>query len=414
MQTDAFEAVQAFFETSAERLGLDDGVRALLQTHQRQTEVQVRAAMDDGEIRTFPGWRIQHNNARGPYKGGLRFHPSVSVDEFQCFAALMTWKCALVDIPYGGGKGGVRVDPKRLSEGELERVSRSFIREIAPVIGPRIDIPAPDVNTGPREMAWMADEYRRVSGDGDALAALTGKPIALGGSLGREQATGRGALFALDRIAHHRGWSRDRIRIAVEGYGNAGWWFSTLATQVGYRIIGVSDSGGGIHNPEGLDPRAVLQHKRSTGSVVGFKNADIIDGEDVVGLDCEVLVPAAMEEHVREDNADSVRANLVLEVANYPITPKADVLLKERGVTVIPDILASAGGVVVSYLEWIQNLQRDAWSEDRVNQRLSEITNAATDRVLARANERGITHRETGYEIAVERVAEAERLRGRW
>ena len=410
----AFEAVQAFFETSAERLGLDDGVRALLQTHQRQTEVQVRAAMDDGEIRTFPGWRIQHNNARGPYKGGLRFHPSVSVDEFQCFAALMTWKCALVDIPYGGGKGGVRVDPKRLSEGELERVSRSFIREIAPVIGPRIDIPAPDVNTGPREMAWMADEYRRVSGDGDALAALTGKPIALGGSLGREQATGRGALFALDRIAHHRGWSRDRIRIAVEGYGNAGWWFSTLATQVGYRIIGVSDSGGGIHNPEGLDPRAVLEHKRSTGSVVGFKNADIIDGEDVVGLDCEVLVPAAMEEHVREDNADSVRANLVLEVANYPITPKADVLLQERGVTVIPDILASAGGVVVSYLEWIQNLQRDAWSEDRVNQRLSEITNAATDRVLARANERGITHREAGYEIAVERVAEAERLRGRW
>jgi glutamate dehydrogenase/leucine dehydrogenase len=410
----AFEAVQGFFETSAERLGLDDGVRALLQTHQRQTEVQVRAAMDDGEIRTFPGWRIQHNNARGPYKGGLRFHPSVSVDEFQCFAALMTWKCALVDIPYGGGKGGVRVDPKRLSEGELERVSRSFIREIAPVIGPRIDIPAPDVNTGPREMAWMADEYRRVSGDGDALAALTGKPIALGGSPGREQATGRGALFALDRIAHHRGWSRDRIRIAVEGYGNAGWWFSTLATQVGYRIIGVSDSGGGIHNPEGLDPRAVLQHKRSTGSVVGFKNADIIDGEDIVGLDCEVLVPAAMEEHVREDNADSVRANLVLEVANYPITPKADVLLKERGVTVIPDILASAGGVVVSYLEWIQNLQRDAWSEDRVNQRLSEITNAATDRVLARANERGITHREAGYEIAVERVAEAERLRGRW
>jgi glutamate dehydrogenase/leucine dehydrogenase len=410
----AFEAVQRFFETSAERLGLDDGVRALLQTHQRQTEVQVRAAMDDGEIRTFPGWRIQHNNARGPYKGGLRFHPSVSVDEFQCFAALMTWKCALVDIPYGGGKGGVRVDPKRLSEGELERVSRSFIREIAPVIGPRIDIPAPDVNTGPREMAWMADEYRRVSGDGDALAALTGKPIALGGSLGREQATGRGALFVLDRIAHHRGWSRDRIRIAVEGYGNAGWWFSTLATQVGYRIIGVSDSGGGIHNPEGLDPRAVLQHKRSTGSVVGFKNADIIDGEDVVGLDCEVLVPAAMEEHVREDNADSVRANLVLEVANYPITPKADVLLKERGVTVIPDILASAGGVVVSYLEWIQNLQRDAWSEDRVNERLSEITNAATDRVLARANERGITHREAGYEIAVERVAEAERLRGRW
>jgi glutamate dehydrogenase len=410
----AFEAVQAFFETSAERLSLDDGTRAVLQTHQRQTEVQVRAAMDDGTIRTFPGWRIQHNNARGPYKGGLRFHPSVSVDEFRCFAARMTWKCALVDIPYGGGKGGVRVDPKALSEGELERVSRSFVREIAPVIGPRVDIPAPDVNTGQREMAWMADEYRRVTGDGDALAALTGKPVALGGSLGREQATGRGALFCLDRIAHHRGWNRDRIRIAVEGYGNAASWFSILATQVGYRIVSVSDSRGGIHNPEGLDPRAVQQHKRTTGSVVGFKHADDIGGEDVIGLDCEVLVPAAMEEHVREDNADTIKADLVLEVANYPTTPKADALLKARGVTVIPDILASAGGVVVSYLEWVQNLQREAWTEDRVNQRLSEIMNAATDRVLARANERGITHREAGYEIAVERVAEAERLRGRW
>lgn len=410
----AFEAVQVFFEASAERLGLDDGIRAMLQTHQRQTEVQVRVAMDDGSRRTFPGWRIQHNNARGPFKGGLRFHGSVSLDEFRCFAALMTWKSALVDLPYGGGKGGVQVDPKPLSEGELERLSRSFIREIAPVIGPRIDIPAPDVNTGQREMAWMADEYRRVTGDGDAIAALTGKPVALGGSLGREQATGRGALFCLDRIAHHRGWTRDKIRIAVEGYGNAASWFSILATQAGYRIIAASDSRGAIHNPEGLDPRAVLGHKRATGSVVGFKHGDDIEGEELIGVDCEVLVPAAMEEHIREGNAGAVKADLVLEVANYPTTPAADDLLKARGVTVIPDILASAGGVVVSYLEWVQNLQREAWTEDRVNQRLSEVMNAATDRVLARANERGITHREAGYEIAVERVAEAERLRGRW
>jgi glutamate dehydrogenase (NAD(P)+) len=410
----AFEAVQVFFDASAERLGLDDGVRALLETHQRQTEVQVRVAMDEGSRRTFRGWRIQHNNARGPYKGGLRFHDSASLDEFRCFATLMTWKCALVDIPYGGGKGGVQVDPKSLSQGELERLSRSFIREIAPVIGPRIDIPAPDVNTGQREMAWMADEYRRVTGDGDALAALTGKPVALGGSLGREQATGRGALFCLDRIAHHRGWTRDKIRIAVEGYGNAASWFSVLATQAGYRIVAVSDSRGAIHNSEGLDPRAVLSHKRAAGSVTGFKHGDDIEAEELIGVDCEVLVPAAMEEHVREDNADAVKADLVLEVANYPTTPRADDLLKARGVTVIPDILASAGGVVVSYLEWVQNLQREAWNEDRVNQRLSELMNAATDRVLARANERGITHREAGYEIAVDRVAEAERLRGRW
>jgi glutamate dehydrogenase (NAD(P)+) len=410
----AYEAVHGFFQASAERLGLDDSIRTLLDTHQRQTEVQVRVPMDDGQTRAFRGWRIQHNNARGPFKGGLRYHETASLDEFRAFAALMTWKCALLVIPFGGGKGGVQVDPKGLSEGELERLSRSFIREIAPVIGPRVDIPAPDVNTGPREMAWMVDEYQRVTGAGDAVAVLTGKPISLGGSLGREQATGRGGLICLDRIAHHRGWTRDKIAIAVEGYGNAASWFAILATQLGYRIVAVSDSRGAIHNPEGLDPRAVLAHKRATGSVAGFKHADEIASENLIGVACEVLVPAAMEEHIREDNAGIVKANLVLEIANYPTTPAADGLLKSRGVTVIPDILASAGGVVVSYLEWVQNLQGEAWTEDRVNQRLSEVMNAATDGVLARANEKGVTHREAGYEIAVDRVAEAERLRGRW
>ncbi|HEX6230487.1 MAG TPA: Glu/Leu/Phe/Val dehydrogenase, partial [Actinomycetota bacterium] len=341
-----------------------------------------------------------------------RFHETVSIDEFKCFSALMTWKCALLDIPFGGGKGGVTVNPKLLSEGELERLSRSFIREIAPLIGPAADIPAPDVNTGPREMGWMVDEYGRMFGD--TPAALTGKPIALGGSLGREQATGRGGFLCLDRIAHHRGWTRDKIRIAVAGYGNAASWFSILAAQAGYRIVAVSDTKGAIHNPEGLDPRAVLAHKRATGSVVDNKHADNIDGDDLVAVGGEVLVPAAMEEHIREDNADLVEANLVLEIANYPTTPAADDLLKARGVTVIPDILASAGGVVVSYLEWVQNLQRERWTEDRVNQRLAELMNAATDAVLARANEKGITHREAAYEIAVERVADAERLRGRW
>jgi glutamate dehydrogenase/leucine dehydrogenase len=411
---DAYEAVRGFFEASATRLALEDPIRGMLDSHQRQTEVQVRVPMDAGGVRTFRGWRIQHNNARGPFKGGLRFHETVTVDEFRCFSALMTWKCSLLDIPYGGGKGGVKVDPKALSEGELERLSRSFIREIAPVIGPRIDIPAPDVNTGPREMAWMIDEYQRVTNDGDALAVLTGKPITLGGSLGRDAATGRGGLFCLDRVAHHRGWTRDKIRIAVEGYGNAASWFSILATQLGYRIVSVSDSKGAIHNPEGLDPRAVLEHKRHTGSVAGFKHADEISGEDVIGVDCEVLVPAAMEEHIRQDNADVVKGKLVLEVANYPITPEADELLKARGVTVIPDILASAGGVVVSYLEWVQNLARDVWTEERVNGRLQELMDRATDDVLDRANERGITHREAAYDIAVERVADAERLRGSW
>ena len=408
----AYEAVQGFFDAAADRLSLDPSIRALLDTHQRQTTVQVRVPMDDGTIRTFEGYRVQHNDARGPFKGGLRFHQSVSIDEIRCFSALMTWKCSLLDIPFGGGKGGVTVDPKALSEAELERLSRSFIRSIARVIGPMTDIPAPDVNTGSREMGWMVDEYGRMFGDTPAI--LTGKPIVLGGSLGRDAATGRGGFLCLDRIAHHRGWTRDKIRVAVEGYGNAASWFALIASQAGYRIVAVSDSKGGVVNDEGLDPRAVLEHKKATSSVIDYKYAENIAGEDLIGVDCEVLVPAAMEEHIHDDNADAVRADLVLEVANYPTTPKADELLKTRGVTVIPDILASAGGVVVSYLEWVQNLQRERWSEDRVNERLAELMNAATDNVLGRANERGITHREAAYEIAVERVAEAEQLRGRW
>jgi glutamate dehydrogenase/leucine dehydrogenase len=408
----AYEAVQGFLEAAAERLGLEESLRSILNTHQRATTVQVRVPMDDGAVKTFQGYRVQHNNARGPYKGGLRYHETVSMDEIECFAALMTWKCSLIDIPFGGGKGGVAVDPKVLSLGELERLSRSFIRGIAPVIGPYTDIPAPDVNTGAREMGWMYDEYSRMFGDSPAV--LTGKPIPLGGSLGREQATGRGGFLCLDRIAHHRGWTKEKIRIAVEGYGNAASWFCIFASQAGYRIVAVSDSQGAIHNPDGLEPKAVLEHKRATSSVIDFKAADTITGEDLLGVDCEVLVPAAMEEHIRGDNAAAIQANLILEVANYPTTPKADEILQAKGVTVIPDILASAGGVVVSYLEWVQNLERERWSEDRVNARLAELVNAATDAVLGRAHEKGMTHREAGYEIAVDRVAEAERLRGAW
>ncbi len=406
----AFEAVQGFFEEAAERLGLEPSMRAALSTHARELTVQVRVPMDDGSLAVFPGYRVQHNGARGPYKGGLRFHPSVSLDEIRCFAALMTWKCALLDVPFGGGKGGVQVDPKQLSVAEIERLSRSFIRAIAPVIGPDVDVPAPDVNTGAREMGWMYDEYSRRGGD--APAVITGKPLSLGGSLGRDSATGRGALLCLDRIAHSRGWTRERIRVAVEGYGNAGSWFSILATQLGYRVVSVSDSRGAIENPEGIDPKAVLEHKRHTGSVVDFKYADTIGSEELIAVDCEVLVPAALEASITSDNAESVRANLVLEVANYPTTPVADETLAGHGVTVIPDILGSAGGVVVSYLEWAQNLQHERWSEERVNHRLRELMEASTDHVMARANASGITQREAAYQIAVERVAEAERARG--
>jgi len=254
-----FDAVRGFFEQAAERVGLDEDARRVLGTPRREVAVQVRVPKDGGSLSVYPGWRVQYNGARGPFKGGLRFHQNASLDEFRCFAALMTWKTALVDLPFGGAKGGVQVDPKGLSVDELERLSRAFFWAIDNEVGPYRDIPAPDVNTGPREMAWMYDEYSRIHGDTPGV--ITGKPVALGGSLGRDAATGRGALFCLDRIAHHRGWTREKIRIAVEGFGNAGSWFAILARQLGYEIVAVSDSRGAIFNPEGIPPRAVLEHK---------------------------------------------------------------------------------------------------------------------------------------------------------
>jgi glutamate dehydrogenase (NAD(P)+) len=408
--TQLFGAVQEFFNQAADRIGLDDSTRRVLQTPRREVAVQIRVPMDDGSLEVYEGWRVQYNAARGPFKGGLRFHPNASLDEFRCFAALMTWKTALLDVPFGGGKGGVRVDPKLLSDDELQRLCRAFFAAIDMVVGPRRDIPAPDVNTGPREMAWMYDEYSRIHGDSPAV--ITGKPVTLGGSLGRDAATGRGALLCLDRIAHHRGWTRGKMRVAVEGYGNAGSWFALLADNLGYRVVAVSDSRGAIHNPEGLNPREVLEHKRETGSVVGFKHADTIEGEDIIGVACDVLVPAALEESIRVDNAGRVQANLVLEVANYPTTPEADSALASRGITVVPDILGSGGGVTVSYLEWAQNIQSERWSEDRVIRRLQQLMEEATDAVMDRAHENAITHRAAAYEIAIERVAEVGRIRG--
>jgi glutamate dehydrogenase (NAD(P)+) len=405
-----FEAVQGFLDQAADRIGLDGGARKVLSTHRREVAVSVRVPRDDGSFDVLDGWRIQHNGARGPFKGGLRFHPNASLDEFRCFSALMTWKTALLDVPFGGAKGGVRVDPKELSDEELERLCRAFFSAIEPVVGPQRDIPAPDVNTGPREMAWMYDEYAKHRGDTPAV--ITGKPIELGGSLGRDSATGRGAVICLDRIAHQRGWSRDKIRLAVEGFGNAGSWFAILAAEMGFRVVAASDSRGAVVNDEGLDPHRILAHKRDTGSVVDLKGAETIDGKDIFGVNCEVLAPAALEASIDSAVADAIRANLVLEVANHPVVPEADRALTDRGVAVIPDILGSAGGVTVSYLEWVQNLQRERWSESHVNQRLRELMEAAVDEVLDRANRGATTLRMAAYEIAVERVAEAGRLRG--
>ena len=406
----AFDAVRGFYEGAAERLGLELSLREALATPAREISVQLRVPTDFGGFKVFRGWRVQYNNARGPFKGGIRFHQDVSVDEIRTFAALMTWKTALMNIPFGGAKGGVRVDPKLLSEAELERLSRAYMRAIADSIGPQVDVPAPDVNTTPQIMGWMADEYSRKYGPNPAV--ITGKPLVLGGSLGRDAATGRGSAICLERLVKARGWSREETPVAIEGYGNAGSWLAVILEDLGYPIVAVSDTQGAIFAGDGLPASRVLEHKEATGSVTGFDGAEEIAGEDIMALDCAVLALAALEESVEEGNADRVKAQVVVETANYPVTPEADRTLAERGVTVVPDILASGGGVAVSYLEWVQDLQREQWEEDRVNARLEELMGAATDQVVARAEAEGITLREAAYLIGVGRVAEAEVARG--
>lgn len=408
--TSAYEAVRGFYERAAEQLGLELSLREALATPAREVSTQVRVPMDFGGFKVFRGFRVQHNNARGPFKGGLRFHATVSLDEIRCFAMLMTWKTALMNIPFGGAKGGVQVDPKTLSEAELERLSRAFMRTIADVIGPQVDVPAPDVNTNPTIMGWMADEYSRRYGPNPAV--ITGKPVVLGGSLGRDAATGRGSAICLERLVKARGWRREDTPVAVQGYGNAGSWLAIILDELGYPVVAVCDSGGTLVSRYGLHPRAVLKHKQETGSVAGFPDGETLECGDIFGADCVVLALAALEESVTAANADQIKAQVVVETANYPVTPDADPILADRGVQVVPDILASGGGVAVSYLEWVQDLQREQWLEDRVNDRLTELMGAATDQVLTRAESAALSLREAAYLIGVERVAEAEIARG--
>lgn len=406
----AFGSVRGHFEAAAERLGLELSLREALASPQRELTVQIRLPMDGGGFKVFKGYRVQYSNARGPFKGGLRYHPQVHLDEIRTFAALMTWKTALMGIPFGGAKGGVQVDPKVLSEAELERLSRAFLRGIADIIGPQIDIPAPDVNTNPQIMGWMADEYARRFGPNPAV--ITGKPVVLGGSLGRDAATGRGAAICLEHLVRSRGWDRSQTSVAVQGCGNAGSWLARLLWEAGHPIVAMSDSRATVVDPHGLPVPEVLEHKLATGSVAGFRETDTLAPEDLTQVDCTVLALAALEEALTGSNAALVKAQVVLETANYPVTPDADGILADRGVTVLPDILASGGGVTVSYLEWVQDLQREQWTEERVNARLEEVIGAATDQVLVRAETEGVTAREAAYLIGVGRVVEAEVARG--
>jgi glutamate dehydrogenase (NAD(P)+) len=406
-----FAIAMAQFDRAAEYLDLDDGMRELLKTPKRQLVVSIPVKMDDGRLQVFEGYRVQHNLARGPGKGGIRYHPDVTLDEVKALAMWMTWKCATVNLPYGGAKGGVRVNPKELSQGELERLTRRYATEIAPLIGPDRDIPAPDVYTDAQTMAWIMDTISMFKGHTE-LGVVTGKPVELGGSLGRQEATARGCQFVIREACRAFGLSLPDATVVVQGFGNAGSNVARFLHEDGARIIALSDSKGGIYNPRGLDPLAALEHKTRTGALQGLPNTEAITNEELLELPCDILVPAALENQITRRNADRIRARLIAEAANGPTTPAADDILFDRGITVIPDILANAGGVSVSYFEWVQNQYGFFWPEDEVRRHLERIMTSAFHAVRAMAERYRVDLRRGAYILAIERVAEATRVRG--
>ncbi|MBA2461695.1 MAG: glutamate dehydrogenase [Actinobacteria bacterium] len=385
-------------------------MREILRTSYRELTVQVPVRMDDGRLEVFTGYRVQHNAARGPYKGGIRYHPDADIDEVRALAALMTWKTAIVDVPFGGAKGGVQCDARKMSVGELQRLTRRFTNTISYLLGVNRDIPAPDVNTDAQTMAWMMDAYSARYGYTPAI--VTGKPVELGGSLGRDAATGRGVVYCLADAARDYGIDLVGATVAVQGFGNVGSWFARLVPELGCRVVAVSDVRGGVVRHDGLDVDALLEHAREAGSVVGAAGTEPITNEELLELEVDVLVPAALDRVIHSGNAERVRARLVAEAANHPVTPGADEVLHEAGVVVIPDILANAGGVTVSYFEWVQNIQQFRWDEERVNAELHKRMKAAWEKVHARATADGIPLRLAAFSIAVERVEQADKLRG--
>ena len=405
-----FEAATYFFHQSADRLELEDHMRDVLATSYRELAVQVPVRMDDGKVRVYRGFRIQHNGARGPYKGGVRYHESADLDEVRALAALMTWKNALIDVPFGGAKGGVQCEPGLLSEDELERLTRRFTSMISYIIGVNRDIPAPDMGTNAQVMAWMMDAYGHKHGHTPAI--VTGKPVELGGSPGREEATGRGVVLCAREAAKRRDLSFKDASVVVQGFGNVGFWAAVIAIDYGAKLVGVSDVGGGTYNPDGLDLHDLIKHREHSVSVADFPGGESIDNEDLLKLDCDVLIPAAVHGVINTDNADDIKAKMVIEAANGPTTPAADKMLEERGVTVVPDILANTGGVTVSYFEWVQNIQQFRWEMDQVNFELKKKMTRATASVFNRADEKEVSLRDAAFDIAVERVAIAAELRG--
>jgi glutamate dehydrogenase (NAD(P)+) len=408
---DPWASAQRQFDIAADKLDLDPALRAVLREAERELIVSVPVRMDDGSVQVFTGYRVQHNLGRGPSKGGIRYHQDVTLNEVRALAMWMTWKCAVVGIPFGGGKGGVRVDPKKLSLRELEGLTRRFTTEISVIIGPERDIPAPDVNTNAQTMAWIMDTYSMHVGH-TVPAVVTGKPISLGGSEGRNEATGRGGVVTIVEAARHLGLAMDGATVAIQGFGNAGATAAYLLEDLGARIVAVSDSRGGIHKPTGLDIRAVRAWKAEHGTVVGFPGASPLGNEALLELEVDILAPAALESQITPRNAERIRPRILAELANGPTTPDADVILARNGVLLIPDILCNAGGVTVSYFEWVQDLNRDQWSEPIVNAKLSEIMVRSFAEVLAMSLRENVDMRLAAYLLAVDRVASATALRG--
>ena len=411
--SNVFEIAKIQLEIAAKRMNLNPDILNQLKEPERVLMVSVPVRMDNGEVKVFQGYRSQFNTARGPAKGGVRYHPEVSLDEVKALSAWMTWKCAIAGIPFGGGKGGIKCNPKVMSEGELERLSRRYIFEISAIIGPRQDIPAPDVYTNPKIMGWYTDTYNKIC-HSSAYATITGKPLDLWGSQGREEATARGLSIIVKEAAKYLKLNPSKATAVVQGYGNAGSIAARLLHEQGYTIIGVSDSKGGVYNLEGIDPVEILEHKMRTGTVSDYSKARSISNDDLLKMKCDILVPAALEGVITRENAGSIRAKVIAEAANGPVTPEADDILFKNNIFIIPDILANSGGVTVSYFEWVQGLYGYFWSKEKVNSRLKELMVTAFNEVLKISLDKKVNNRTAAYMYAISKVAKSMEIRGIW
>ena len=405
-----FDFVNQYVQEAGEALELDQDWINLLKMPYREIQVQLPIRKNDGSLKVYTGYRVQHNGSRGPYKGGLRFHPEVDLDEVRALASLMTWKTALVNIPFGGAKGGIQVDPSELTEGELQKLTRTFAQKLDLIIGPKRDIPAPDVNTNPKIMGWFMDQYGHKHGHTPSI--VTGKPIEMGGSLGRNEATGRGAIFTVEEACNALGMDLTKSTVVIQGFGNVGSFSAKFVDELGAKVICVSDVKGGIYNPEGFNVEALFEHVRTTGSVVDFPGSKPVSNEELFELDCDILIPAALGDVITAENAHNIKAKLIAEAANGPTDPEADKILEQNGVMIIPDILCNAGGVTVSYFEWVQNLMHFHWTEDEVNAKLSDIMRQTFADVLKVSKEHKCSLRKASFILAVTRVSDSLKHRG--